>query len=61
LNNLDQKYYDDFTFNLRYKLTSDLILKYKEHKYYNNLLTLIKSDLYEDLILAREIINKLAI
>ena len=61
MNSVDQKYYDDFAFNLRCKLTSDLILKYKEHKYYNNLLTLIKSDLYEDLILAQEIMNKLAI
>lgn len=49
------------TFNFRCKLTSDLILKYKQHKYYNNLLTLIKSELYEDLILAQEIMNKLAI
>lgn len=50
-----------FYFSLRAKLTSDLILKYKQHKYYNNLLTLIKSELYEDLILAEEIMNKLAI
>ena len=60
MNNINNKYCD-FMFDLRCKLTSDLILKYKKHKYYNNLLTLIKSELYEDLILAQEIMNKLAI
>lgn len=49
------------TFELRCQLTSDLILKYKTHEYYDKLLTLIKSDIYEDLILAQEIMNKLAI
>lgn len=48
-------------FSLRSKLTSDLILKYKNHKSYEILLTLIKSELYKDLVLAQEIMNKLAI
>lgn len=49
------------TFELRCKLTSLTILKYKNHKAYPVLSVLIKSNLEEDLILAQEIMNKLAI
>lgn len=51
------------TFDLRCKLTSKLVLRYKHLNIdtYNKILTLIKSDLYEDLILAEEIMKKLAI
>lgn len=49
------------TFDLRCQLTSKLILKGKHLKEFNNLLTLIKSDLYEDLIIAQEIMKQLAI
>ena len=49
------------SFDLRCKLTSELILKYKNKPEYNTLLTLIKSDLHEDLILAEEIMKQLAI
>lgn len=51
-------------FNLRAKLTSMLILHYKyklEKEQYEHLLTLLKSHLEEDVILVREILNKLAI
>lgn len=48
-------------FDLRCQLTSKLILNFKKHKYFPKLLILIKSDLPEDLILAQEIMNKLAI
>lgn len=51
------------TFDLRCKLTSRLVLRYKHlnKDTYDKILILIKSDLYEDLILAQEILNKLAI
>ncbi len=50
-------------FNLRATLSSYLIIKGKDlpKEQKDMLLTLIKSNLYEDLILAKEIMHKLAI
>ena len=52
---------DDYMFNLRCTLTATLILKYKSYSQYDVLLTLIKSNIDEDLILAKEIMLQLAI
>ncbi len=56
--------YDPFQiFDYRAQLTSRLILKFKhiskEQK--ERILLLLKSDMYEDLVLAEEIMNVLAI
>lgn len=50
-------------FDLRCKLTSDLILRYKHlpRDKGDILLELIKSDIEEDLVLAQEIMKQLAI